>query len=136
MVTRIHGAPRQGVYFSKDVRFLGVNIGTGTTAFLTDLQVTSTDPRQADVVNSDLEIALELISTRGNVIGLTVVDDDNFNVILDYAQAYDDAAVVAEVTALIDAYDGSTPGLDVADLTATAFTVLEGFGGIALGTPG
>ena len=127
MVTRIHGAPRQGVYFSKDVRFLGVNIGTGTTAFLTDLQVTSTDPRQADVVNSDLEIALELISTRGNVIGLTVVDDDNFNVILDYAQAYDDAAVLAAVELAIET--------ELATVTAATLTVEEGFGEVALGAP-
>jgi len=129
MVTRVNGAPTQGVWFSANVRFLDLTVTNGD--FLNDLTVPGTAP----VPNSTLEVVLEAIATRGTIIGVTVIDIDDVNVMVDYAQAYDDAAVVAEVTALIDAFDGATPGLDVADLTASAFVVESGFAGATQGTP-
>jgi len=137
MVTRVNGAPQQGVWFSKDVRFLNVNLTTNNGAdFLADL----VDPadlalsgtgegrgltQRLAAVDSDLEIALEAIATRGTIVGLTVTAADDFNVIVDYAQAYDDAAVLTEVEALIDA---------LATVTASAITVEQGFVPAALGT--
>ena len=133
MVVRISGAPRQGVWFSADVRFLDFTVTNGD--FINDLTVTSTDPRQADVVNSTLEVVLEAIATRGTVIGLTVVDATNASVIVDYAQAYDpaneglgNAAVIdveAEIIALVLLQDGT--GDSPADLTMTDLTIDSGF---------
>ena len=120
MVSRVNGAPAQGVYFSKDVRFLLVD--TDNTTFLTDLTVAGT----ADVVNSNLEITLEQVATRGTIIGVSVVDGGNVQVIVDYAQAYDDAAVEAAVEAAVIAATAAT---------TCAITVFEGFAGAALGTP-
>jgi hypothetical protein len=136
MVTRINGAPRQGVWFSADVRFVSVTV-TGSTTFLSDLTVTSTDPRQADVVNSDLEQVAEILSTRGTVIGLTVESDLIAHFMVDYAQAYDPDNVVlggqaaqdvnAEVDAAIVAI-GAT-------VTSVVVATLAGFEGLAQGTP-
>jgi len=127
MVTRVNGAPQQGVWFSKDVRFLNVNLTTNNGAdFLADLVATpDTEAQRLAAVDSDLEIALEAIATRGTIVGLTVTAADDFNVIVDYAQAYDDAAVLTEVEALIDA---------LATVTVSAITVEQGFVPAALGT--
>lgn len=124
MTTKVNGAPRQGVWFSRDVRFLNVTATDGT--FLVDL--TKLDGSEADTVNTGLEQAIRAIETRGTVIGLSVVDATHFNVIVDHAQAYDDAAVVVEVVAEIDAI--STP-----NLSAAAIVVAEGFASAALGVP-
>jgi len=115
MVDRVKGGPKQGVWFSADVRFLALTV-VGST-FTADL---AADPAG---VNSDLEQVLEAIATRGTVIGLTVASDTVVNVMVDYAQAYDDAAVVTEVEALIDA---------IAGLSGATFVVEAGFGAQAL----
>jgi hypothetical protein len=131
MVTRINGAPAQGVFFSKDVRFVSVTVGTGTVDFEADLTVTSTSPRQADVVNSELEQVLELLATRGTIIGVSVVSGGAaVNVMVDYAQAFDDAAVVA---ALEDEMDNTNN--QIGDWTGVTIAVQEGFAAAALGTP-
>ncbi|MHA1289004.1 MAG: hypothetical protein ACTSPB_16570 [Candidatus Thorarchaeota archaeon] len=135
MVVRIKGAPRQGVWFSSDVVVVDVDSVTGST-FLTDLTVTTTDPRQDDVVNSHLEQCIEAIATRGTVIGLTVLTDAAFSVLVDYGQGYDPDSVVlggqaaqdidAEITAAINA---------IAGLSTAAVATFRGFTGNALGTP-
>ena len=122
MVTRVNGAPRQGVWFSADVRFINVTATNGGTSFLTELD----DSPTAGGVNGKLEQAIEALETRGTVIGLNVTGASTFSVIVDYAQAYDDADVVTEVQALIDA---------ITDLSVSGLAVTEGFGGAALGTP-
>lgn len=122
MVTRVNGAPRQGVWFSADVRFINVTSTNGGTSFLTELD----DSPTAGGVNGKLEQAIEALKTRGTVIGLNVTGASTFSVIVDYAQAYDDADVVTEVQALIDA---------ITDLSVSGLAVTEGFGGAALGTP-
>ena len=142
MVVRIKGAPRQGVWFSADVRFLTLTVTNGD--FINDLTITTTQPHQADVVNSTLEVVLEAVATRGTVIGFTVTGATVVSIMVDYAQAYDPASagfgnqtpidVEAEVTALIDAFDGSGAG-DPADLTVSNWTTLDGFTGNALATP-
>ena len=144
MVTRTNGAPRQGVWFSADVRLVTITVTNAT--FLADLTVpagAATD-RQADAVNSSLEVCLEAIAARGNVIGLTVIDATNLVAMVDYAQAYDPAneglggqAVIdveAEVIAAISSHESATSETGL-DLTCTALTILEGFAGNALGTP-
>jgi hypothetical protein len=132
MVERVHGGPKQGVWFSQDVRFLNIEV-TGMTA-VADL---GADPAGVD---SSLELVLEAVATRGTIIGLNVVDATNISVIVDYAQAFDgatqpapgtaplgkgqltDAQVVAEVEALINA----NVGLSLADIE-----VFKGFVGAA-----
>ena len=110
MATRINGAPKEGVWFSADVRFLNVTV-VGS-AFDTDLSNA--------VVDSGLEMSLEAIATRGTIIGLNGVSATVFEVMVDYAQAYDDAAVATEVEALIDA---------IAGLSASAIVVNTSFVG-------
>ena len=134
MVTRVNGAPLQGVWFSKDVRFIAVTCTNGGTSFLTELG----DSPTAGGVNGKLEQAIEAIETRGTVIGLNVSGANTFDVIVDYAQAYDgattalgqgtltDAAVIAEVEALIDG---------ITDLSVSGLTVQTGFAAAAAGTP-
>lgn len=136
MVTRINGAPRQGVWFSSDVVFVEVT-SVGTT-YLTDLTVAATGvtPRQADLVNSDLEVALEALSVRGTVIGLTVESDTVFTAIVDYGQALDPDNVTLgnqtaqDINAEIDAEIVANSGA-----SATAIVVSRGFGIATPGTP-
>ena len=142
MVTRFHGAPRQGVWFSKDVAFVQLT-ATGAL-FLTDLTLQTyvdvNNPRQADAPNSSLEQVLELLATRGTVIGLTVETDEIITVIVDYGQAIVPLAgtalggqtaqnIEAELEAAIIAIDAPT------DITAAALVVSTGFGIATPGTP-
>ena len=131
MVVRTNGAPRQGVWFSADVRF--VTITTDNSAWLADLTVTTTDPRQADAVNSGLEQTLEVLATRATVIGFTAIDADTLHVMLDYANAFtagltegSSGSVEEEVGAAIDA------------ITSPAFanTTVDTFDGFAAATNG
>lgn len=122
MVERVHGAPKQGFWFSAGVRTLEVTATGGT--FLADL----TAAGQADAVNTGLEQVLEAIATRATVIAVSVASATVVNVMVDYAQAFDDAAVVTEVQNLINA-------ISVPDLSAAAIVVTDGFAGAALGTP-
>ena len=129
MVTRVNGAPAQGFYFSKDVRTLTVVATNGD--FVNDLQVKTTDPRQADVVNSGLEQALEAIATRATIIGLTVVNATTFHVLVDYANAFtagnteaDAGTVEAALAADINAI---TAPINYANATVNTFA---GFSGI------
>jgi hypothetical protein len=139
MVTRVNGAPAQGFFFSKDVRVVTVTIDTGTTAFLSDLTVKTTNPYQADVVNSDLEVCLEALATRGTVIGLTVASDSVFHAMVDYGQAIDPLAgstlgnQPAQSPTPVAAMESIIEGL--ATVTAATITVNPGFAGAALGTP-
>jgi hypothetical protein len=120
MVDRVNGAVRQGFYFSGNVRSLQVTVTGGT--FLADLTVAGT----ADVVNSGLEQVLEAIATRGSIIAVSVASATVVHVLVDYAQAFDDAAVVTEVQGLIDAI--ATP-----NLSASAIVVANGFAAAAQG---
>ena len=136
MVTRVNGAPRQGVWFSSDVAFISVTV-TGTTTFLSDLTITSTDPREADVVNSDLEQVIEVLSTRGTVIGMTVQTDLIAHFIVDYGQAFDPDNVdlggqtAQDINAEIDAALVAIG----ATVTTVIVAVERGFAPLALGTP-
>jgi len=129
MVDRVNGYIQQGVWFEQDVRFLSVTV-TAAATFLTDLVTTTNGSPDAGelavAVNSELEQLTEAVATRGTLLGLSVASDVIVNVIVGYGQAYDDAAVLTEVEALIDAINGS--------FTA-AITVEEGFAAAALGTP-
>ena len=131
MVTRVNGAPAQGFYFSKDVRTLTV-VATGGD-FVNDLQVKTTDPRQADVINSTLEVVIEAIATRATVIGLTVVNATTAHVMVDYANAFTAGlteatvgSVEEEISDLIDAD---------ARLSVSTVDTFDGFSGLALVTP-
>ena len=123
MTTKVNGRIEQGIWFSADVRFVQVTATGG--AFLADL--TAADA--ADDVNTSLEKAVRALATRGTVIGLNVVSATVFEVIMDHAQAFDDAAVVTEVQDLIDSIDAPS------DLSATAIVAVAGFVGAVPGTP-
>lgn len=135
MVDRINGAPRQGVWFSADVAF--VQLTVDTTTYLTDLTVTTTDPRQADVVNSDLEIVLELLSTRGTVIGLTVQTASIIQVMVDYGQAIDPLLGAGLGGGAATDIEAELETAIIAGTTATtaALVVSRGFGQVVVGTP-
>jgi len=134
MVTRTNGAPRQGFWFSADVRVLTIVSTNGD--FLTDLTVTSTDPRQADVVNSGLEQVIEAVQTRCTVIAMNVTNATTVQFIVDYANAFtagntetDSGSVEEEIANAIDAV--SSP----VDLSSTTLDTFGGFTGAASGTP-
>ena len=137
MVTRINGAPRQGVWFSADVRFVSVTINTGTVDFEADLTVTATDPRQADVVNSDLEQVIEILQTRGTVIGMTVAaGGQSANFMVDYAQALDPDSVTLGNQSAVDVTAEIEAAIEAkANVTAATVAVQQGFAPLALGTP-
>ena len=94
MVTRVHGNVKSGVWFSANVRFMTVTV-TGMTA-----QADLADPNLA---NSTVERVVEALATRGTVIGVHATAETVIQVMVDYGQAYDDADVLTEVEALIDA---------------------------------
>ena len=127
MVDRVNGAPEQGVWFSKDVKFLTVTATGG--AFLADLTAVG----QADVVNSGLEQVLEAVATRGTVIGMSVADATTVHLMVDYANAFTAGnteatgdSVEEEVAALIN---------EIAGLSGATVDTFEGFTAAALGTP-
>ena len=140
MVTRINGSVRQGIFFSKDIRIVRVNVGTGTATFLADL-VLDSDPaisgtgegrgltQRLAAVGSELEQVVELIATRGTPIGVNVFDATNVDIMVDYAQAFDDAAVLA---LLADEMDSTIN--QIGDWTVVTVSALAGFTGRALGT--
>lgn len=131
MVTRIHGAPRQGVWFSAGVAFISVTVDT--TTYLADLTVAGT----ADVVNSDLEIMLEILSQRGTVIGLTVETESIAHVMVDYGQAISPLAGVSFGGQTAQDQEVLLEAEIIAATTATtcAIAVFDGFEGVANGTP-
>ncbi len=124
MVERVHGAPKQGFYFSGNVKTLSVTATGGT--FLTDLTASG----QADAVNSGLEQVIEAIQTRASVIAVSVASETVVHLMVDYANAFGatDDAIGLEIEALINAI--ATP-----DLSAAAVVVNGGFATAALGTP-
>ncbi len=135
MVVRTNGAPRQGVWFSAEVRFVQLTVTGGD--FLADLTVVTTDPRQADVVDSGLEQVIEVLQTRGTVIGLSVASATVSEFIVDYGQAIDPLAgsalgnqaqinVEAELETAINAISG---------FSSAALVVERGFAAAAEGTP-
>ncbi len=135
MVVRTNGAPRQGVWFSADVRFVQLTVTGGD--FVNDLTIVTSDPRQADVVNSGLEQVIEILQTRGTVIGLSVASATVSQFIVDYGQAIDPLAgsalgnqtaqnIASELETAIDAISG---------FSSAALVVEEGFAQAALVTP-
>ena len=122
MVDRINGAPGQGVFFSKDVRFVSVACTNANDGFLDEL----VDSPSGLGVNGDLEAVLEIIAQYGTIIGLTVTGTGACAVMVDYGQQFDDAAVQTAVDTAIEA---------IAGLSANTLTVESGFAPAALGTP-
>ena len=106
MVTQVNGSTKAGLWFSADVRFATVTVAGGTPDFIDDEAGTNG-------VNTELDSVIEALETRGTVIGLTVTAAGVLDVIVDYAQAYDDAAVITELEVLINA---------VGDFASTAIT--------------
>ena len=138
MVVRTNGAPRQGVWFSADVRFVEVTLDTAT--FLDDLTVTSTDPRQADVVNSVLEQVIEVLQSRGNVIGMSIETASIAQFIVDYGQAIDPLAGSALGNQTAQDIEAELENAIIAitapaNVSTAAIVVEEGWVADALGTP-
>jgi len=131
MVTRVNGAPRQGAWFSAGVRF--VELTVDTTTFLTDLTVAGT----ADVVNSDLEIVIELLQQRGTVIGMSVETASIVQFMVDYGQAVDPLAGTAIGNQTAQNIEAEFEAAVIANTTATAAAVVvqQGFKADALGVP-
>lgn len=123
-VSRVHGYIQQGVWFSKDIRFVEVS-ATGAT-FLTDLVTdNSVSAQMTEAVNSGLEQVVELMEQRGTVLGISVVDATHVWLMVGYASgAFDDATVITALEAQVNAISG---------YSAAAVTVETGFAGAALG---
>jgi hypothetical protein len=106
------------------------------STFLTDLTVTTTDPRQADLIDSDLEQCLEILAQRGTVIGLSVASDTVIEVMVDYAQAFVSEGTTVGNQAGVDVTTDLETQIDaIAGLSSAAIVVNTGFAGAAPGTP-
>ena len=151
MVTRINGSVRQGVFFSKDVKFMTLSC-TGAT-FLADLVLdsdTAVTPgvgstQRIAAVGSALEQVVEIVAQRATVIGVHVGGANgstttDVELMLDYAGAYpvgtdasdvgvDGGTILEQLQFDITAIDSPT------DITAVAVTVAEGFFPATPGTP-
>jgi hypothetical protein len=134
MVTRLAGAPRQGYWFGSDIRVLFLDITNAE--FLADLTVTSTDPRQDDVVNSGLEQVIEVVQSRCTIIAMNVTGTKTVEFLIDYGAAFTvgntqdtSGSVEEELAAAISAID--TPQ----DLNGPEIQVFASFAGAVLGTP-
>lgn len=136
MVTRIQGAPQQGVWFSADVRFVQLTVNTST--YLTDLVADETRAQLLAGVNSDLEIVLELLSTRCTVIGLSVETALVAQFMVDYGQGVDPLAGSDLGGQDQVSFETWFEAAVIANTTATTAEVVveEGFVADALGTPG
>lgn len=97
MVTQVNGRTSAGLWFSADVRFATLTVTGGD--FVNDEDGTNG-------VNNELDTVIEFLETRGSVIGLAVTGATIIEVIVDYAQSYDDAAVITELEALVDSIAG------------------------------
>ena len=133
MVVRTNGAPAQGFWFSADVRTLTIVSTNGD--FLEDLTVRTTDPREADVVNSGLEQLIEAVQTRCTVIALNVTNATTVQLIVDYANAFtagntetDSGTVEEEIGNAIDAISAPV------NLSSTTVDTFAGFAAAAAGT--
>lgn len=122
MTTKVHGKIKQGMWFSKDARVVKLSIGTGTTNFLADL--TAID---AGTQGTDLEEVVQMLATRSTIIGLTVFNETDIHVLVDYANALDDVAVQDLLKADIET---------LASVTSDVYIgVEEGFTSNSLGEP-
>ena len=146
MVTRVNGSVDQGVFFSKDVKFMTVSNTNATfladlidyTAVDTGAAPTALKQQYTAAVGSDLELVCELVAQRATIIGVhvggaagTTTTDVEF--ILDYAGAYPvDAAAVAGTATLVEVLAGE---INTAITGVTTITVAEGFFPATPGAP-
>ena len=133
MVVRTNGAPRQGVWFSADVRVL--TITTDNSAWLADLTVVTTDPRQADVVNSGLEQVIEAVQTRCTVIGVTAIDADTLHLLVDYANAFTAGATEGDAGSVEEEVGDAIDAISSPAFANTTVDTFDGFAGATNGTP-
>tara|TARA_B100000929_G_scaffold286192_1_gene270888 strand:- start:1708 stop:2070 length:363 start_codon:yes stop_codon:yes gene_type:complete len=108
MTTKVNGSPEQGVWFERDVQFLEINSD------------------EADFATGDFGVSgpidkvIQVMQTRGTVIGISREDDNNLHVIyghaggsfLDEGTTVNNIDVLAELKAELEA-------LDVVDGTIT-----------------
>ncbi len=134
MVTRIHGAPAQGFWFSADILVVFLDITNGT--FLTDLTVTSTNPRQADAPGSGLEQVVEIMQKRCTVIGMNVTDQKTIEFLIGYGHGFTVGNTQDTVGSLEEEIADEISAIDTpVDLNGPEVQVFNGFAGAALGTP-
>lgn len=133
MITRAAGAPRQGFWFGSDIRTIFIDATNGT--FLTDLTVTSTDPRQADAPNSGLEQVIEVIQTRCTIIGMNVTAEKTVEFLVDYAHAFTVGNTENSVGSIEEEITDAITAIDIPDLNGTEIAVFDGFISASLGTP-
>lgn len=113
MVVPAQQSPVEGLWFSADVVFATLTV-TGAT-FAVDLATPT--------IGSSLDLALEAVSGRGNVIGLRVTSDTVAQLIVDYGQAYGTSGTTVGNQTAIDVLTEVEAAIDLnAGLSASAFT--------------
>jgi hypothetical protein len=91
MTIKVNGQPEQGVWFERDVSFVSV------TSDATDFQ-------EADFsVNGPVEKVLQVMQTRGTVLGLSREDDNILHIVYGHAAGQFTAEIIAELKAELDA---------------------------------
>jgi hypothetical protein len=134
MVTRISGAPAQGFWFGADILTVFIDATNGT--FLTDLTVTSTDPRQADAPGSGLEQVVEVMQRRCTVIGMNVTAEKTIEFLIGYGHGFTVGNTENTVGSLEEEIADAITAIDTpTDLNGTEIAVFDGFIAASLGTP-
>ncbi len=134
MATRIHGAPVQGFWFSADILVVFLDITNGT--FLTDLTVTSTNPRQADAPGSGLEQVVEIMQRRSTIIGMNVTAEKTIEFLIGYGHGFTVGNTQDTVGSLEEEIADAISAIDTpTDLNGPEIVVFDGFAGASLGTP-
>ena len=134
MATRIHGAPVQGFWFGADILTVFIDATNGT--FLTDLTVTSTDPRQADAPGSGLEQVIEVMQRKCTIIGMNVTDEKTVEFLIGYGHGFTIGNRENTVGSLEEEVADAINDIDTpVDLDGTEIMVHGGFIAADLGTP-
>ena len=113
MVVPAAQSPEEGLWFSADVVFATLTV-TGMTA-QTDVDTPT--------VGSSLDLVLEAVAQRGNVIGLRVTSNTVIQLIVDYAQAYASSGTTLGNQVAQDVLDDIEGDIDAnGALSSAAFT--------------
>ncbi len=134
MITRVSGAPAQGFWFDADILTVFIDATNGT--FLTDLTVTSTDPRQDDAPDSGLEQVIEVMQRTCTIIGMNVTDEKTVEFLIGYGHGFTIGNRENTVGSLEEEIADAINAIDTpVDLDGTEIMVHGGFIAADLGTP-
>lgn len=91
MTIKVNGQPEQGVWFERDVSFVSI------TSDATDFEVADFS------VNGPVEKVLQVMQTRGTILGLSRETDSILHIVYGHAAGQFTSEILAELKAELDA---------------------------------